>query len=437
MLSSREKLRPALVAIVVIAIGVAAGGCASTPPGGESGPTSEVVVTSDIGECPHTWTWEARDNQESRDTIEQQIASVTRGAHHVPAYNDCQKFVIEQAGQHVYSAGQFAIFAVQDSDLIGMLNEGVRVAAAVIFAEEAYAPMGIEKDFNCLVLSVSGERWSAWMYPPQNGGIADCSGKFPEKGGHPLTVEPPVSPLPAQEGHYAQLARWGYDRDRGLHYSTVTCGEAVCHVGPTSGFTVTFARTPNADSATAMERRVHELAPWHDQQLLAAFDIGTNSLRPTDVWGTVFPDPGLGDRNTLDDFNEWVTVAEVELSANHPDYTAKGFRMTTPGDVRNIVQSCVIITNARGEVMRNQCLDLPAEFLPGRGKCDASDKATPGESWRSRHIPVDGDIKYFCVKRYPLNVEGLEVPATARWRWRADDELLWYRCKFGCCDEQV
>lgn len=430
-----EKSRFDLVAIVAIAM--AAGGCDPTLPGSGSGPASQVVVTSEIRECPHTWEWEAPRNQESPATIEQEIASVTRGGHHVPEYNDCQKFIVKEAGQAVYSAGQFAIFAVQDRGLIDMLNDRVRVAAAVIFAEQAYAPLGIERNFNCLVLQAGGEDWNAWMYPP-NDGIADCSGEFPERGGHPLTLEGPISPLQAEESHYAQLARWGYDIDREWQYMTVTCGEAVCHVGPT-GFAVASPPTLNTASATDMERRVHEVATWHDQQFLAALSTGTSSLRPTEVWGTVIPDPGLGDLNALADFrDEWVTVAEVTLSADHPAYAAKGFRMTASGDVRNLVQSCVIeeTTNSRGDVTRSRCPDLPEEFLPG-GKCDVTDDVSTGERWRSRHIAVDGEIKYFCVKRYPLTVPGLEVPAAARWRWRADDELLWFRCMRGCCDEQV
>lgn len=434
-----EKPRFGLVAIVVIAAGVAAEGCDPTLPGGGSGPASNIVVTSEVRECPHTWVWEARGNQDSPAMIEQELASVTRGAHHVPEYNDCQKFVIEQAGQAVYSAGQYAIFAVQDTGLTALLDAGVPVAVAVIFAEEDYAPLGIERDFNCLVLHAPpGGRWSATMHPP-NYGIADCSGEFPDRGGRPLAVAPPVSPLPAAGGHYAQLARWGYDRNRGLYYVAVTCGEAVCHIGPTGGFAVTSPPTPNTASATAIERRVHEVATWHDEQLLAAVRTGTGSLQPTNVWGTVIPAPDLGSRNAPADFRDrWVTVAEVELSADHSDYRAKGLQTTTPGN-RNVVQSCVIeeTTSAGGDVTRSDCPGLPNAFLPG-GKCDATDDATTGQRWRSRHIAVDGvTIKYFCVKRYPLSAPDLRVPAAARWRWRADDEMLWYRCMRGCCDEQV
>lgn len=432
-----EELRFGTLALVVSAIGVAAVGCGPTLPGGGSGPASDVAVTSAIRECPHTWEWQTRDNQDSPAIIEQEIASVTRGAHHVPEYNDCQKFVIQEAGQSVYSTGQFAIFAVQDSGLIGMLNDGVRVAAAVIFAEQAYAPLGIAKNFNCLVLHTEGEDWNAWMYPP-NDGIADCSGEFPDRGGHPLNVEGPVSPLPADGGHFALLARWGYDVGQALQYMTVVCGEAVCHVGPPTGFAVAPRPTPNTASASAMEQRVHAVPTWHDQQLLAA-PSGPGSLQPTDVWGTVIPHHDLGNLNDLDDFKgDWVTVAEVELSADHLDYTAKGLQMTTSGSIRNVVQSCVIVetTDAAGDVTRSTCPELPAEFLPG-GKCDPTDDASTGQRWRSRHIAVDTSVKYFCVKRYPLTVPGLEVPAAARWRWRANDELLWYRCMRGCCDEQV
>ncbi|MFW6089007.1 MAG: hypothetical protein ACODAB_04585 [Gemmatimonadota bacterium] len=438
MSSKNRKPKSGLVASVAIALVAATGGCDPTVPGGGSGPASNVVVTSGIRECPHTWMWEARDSVDSATTIEQEMTSVTRGAHHVPEYNDCQKFVVEEAGQSVYTAGQFAIFAAQDSGLIAALNDGAPVAVAVIFAEQAYAPLGIERNFNCLVLHGSGDDWSAAMYPPNNRGIADCSGEFPEGGGHPLAVTPPAVPLPARQGHYAQLARWGYDLYNELYYMTVTCGEAVCHVGPVSGFEVASTPTPPTGSASTMIQRVHEVPTWHDQQRLAALPSGPGSLQPTNVWGTVIPAPDLGQRNALADFRDrWVTVAEVEISTDHSDYTAKGFLGTADGN-RNIVQSCVIeeTTSAGGGVTRSRCPDLPADFLPG-GKCDATDDASTGQRWRSRHIAVDGAIEYFCVKRYPLTVPGLDVPAAARWRWRADDEMLWYRCMQGCCDEQV
>lgn len=421
---SNEKLRPRLVAIAVIAVGVVAGGCEGC---------DSTVTESGIRECPHTWTWEAYDERTGA-TIEQDLEALTRGAHHVSEYNDCQRFVIQQAGNPVYSAGQFAIFAVQNDSLLDALNDGHRVAVAVIFAEGAYAPLGIERTFSCLVLQARGEGWIAEMYPPDSDSVADCSGPFRTEG-RQLTVQSPVPSLPADRGHYAKLARWGYDVEGKVHYMTVTCGDAVCHVGPPDGFTVALPPSLTAASPTDRERRVHEVATWHDQQLLAEFDPSTNNLQPTRVWGTVIPDPDLGDLNTLDQFNRWVKVAEVELSADHSEYMKKGFRVT-PGEVRNVVESCVILTNAGGDA-RTQCPELPDAFLPGGPKCKSSDAATPGESWRSRHIPVEGETKYFCVKRYPLPANGLEVPAAARWRWRADDELLWYRCMWGCCDEQV
>lgn len=442
MVLSNGKLRPRLVAIVVAAIGAAAAGCGPTVPVGGSGTATNVVVTSEgIRECPHTWEWEVPRYLESQVMIEEQLKKLTRGAHHVPEYNDCQKFVIKESGQVVYSAGQFAIFAVQDSDALASLNDGGRVAVAVIFAEQAYAPLGIGRGFNCLVLHASGERRSAWMYRPNSKlGIADCSGEFPSRGGHLLTVKPPVSPLPPDQGHYAKLARWGYDIDREVHYMTVTCGEAVCHVGPqTGGFLVASLPELTTPPANALKQRVHEVATWYDEQLLAELPAGVGGLQPSDVWGTVIPHHDLGNLNELDDFkNGWVTVAEVRLSADHVDYAAKGFQMTRSGE-RNLVESCVIeeTTNARGDVTLSTCPGLPPAFLPGGGECDASDDPSTGERWRSRHTAVDGTIKYFCVKRYPLRVEGLEVPAAARWRWRADDELLWYRCMRGCCDEQV
>lgn len=428
MPSWSEKQSPLRsLSIFLIAAAMTAAGCRSEEPE----PGTGIVATSGIRECPHTWDWSKQFGKERGVVVESHVVSLTRGAHHVPEYNDCQKFLVRSSGARVYSQGQFAIFAVQDPELAikldSLANARLGLAAAVVYAEEAYAYLGIEKGFNCLVLYSAGTGWRAAMRRPTDE-VADCSGTFPFGGGQALAVRPPLSPLPAGQEHYAQLARWGFDERSEQHYIAITCGEAICNIGR-EGFTERDTPVPPTSSPTTAERRVHEVATWHDEQLLASFPTGASTVQPTDVWGTVIPDTGLGYRNTLDDFkNRWVPVAEVELSEDHPEYRQKGFQMTTPGN-RNIVQSCVI-----DETTGSTCPDLPDEFRPG-GKCDATDDASTGQRWRSRHIAVDGTIKYFCVKRYPLGVTGLAVPAAARWRWRADDEMLWYRCMEGCCDE--
>lgn len=438
MSSWNGKQSSVVLATVLIVIAGGLEGCRQTEVGdggSENGPkpVAEISVTSEIRECPHTWRWKP----EGR--IESQVAAVTRGAHHVPEYNDCQKFLVEESGQLVYSQGQYAIFAVQDADLASkaksLATDGFGVAAAVIYAEEAYAPLGIEKNFNCLVLHQFGGQWNAAMHPPRDL-LADCSGEFSVRAGHSLTVKLPVSPLPSAQGHYSQLARWGFDGSLNAYYIVIACGEAVCYIG-SDGFNARPTPTSPATPPSNMERRVHEVATWHDEQRLAAFPAGASSVQPTDVWGTVIPDTNLGNLNDPADFADWVKVAEVELSANHHDYTAKGFQQTTAGN-RNIVESCVLSLTAdsRGDSTWTGCPNLPNGFMPG-GKCDVYDDASTGLRWRSKHTAVDGTSEYFCVKRYPLTQPDLRVPAAARWRWRADDELLWYRCMQGCCDEQT
>jgi hypothetical protein len=60
--------------------------------------------------------------------------------------------------------------------------------------------------------------------------------------------------------------------------------------------------------------------------------------------------------------------------------------------------------------------------------------------WWTRVDPAGGGAsKYYCATRRgheDLSFGGVtfDVPATARWRWRASDEGTWEKCLQGCCE---
>lgn len=411
-------------------VGVLAVACDDLPDG-EAGPDGP-LVSEVVRECPHTQDWAGADLD--ADSVESQLNKVTRGAQHVPEYNDCQRFITGTPTQPAYGA-LYAIFAIPDDSLderlASMESVGrVGLAAAVIWSRGGiYVPLGIQSGFNCLVLSrVPGggdAEWSAAIHKAE--GTADCSGPRDMGGGVNLDVHV-HSPMPNEE-HYPPVARWGFDDRQSIwsHYILIKCGAAVCYVGP-PGFTPRSVPSLPEGLTTEREQRVYTIALWHDEQPLAAARSGSGASGPVPagVHGTVVPRPGVGSYNSEADFaNKWVPVADVFMSRADSNYVDKmHFAATTTPGARNVIESCKIVGTG-------SCPGVPASL-----DCSEVDAET-GEQWRTRHIRAgDGAVKHFCVKRYPLGVSDLGVPAAARWRWLASDEMTWHRCLTGCCDEQ-
>lgn len=74
-----------------------------------------------------------------------------------------------------------------------------------------------------------------------------------------------------------------------------------------------------------------------------------------------------------------------------------------------------------------------------KGDCDGVPAAAPtcGDGlWWVRIVNAEsGEARYRCVIRREL--AGVDVVATARWRWLPDDEGQWERCAEGCCEIQT
>ena len=391
------------------------------------------VADATIRECPHTQDWALDTMDERRGVIEKEVSQVTRGAQHVPEYNDCQRFITGTAADPGYGA-LYAIFAVPDETLDEKLAEMAGgdtlrtsgLAAAVIWSRGGtYPQLNIEPGFNCLVLSrVDTLQWKANVQKAT--GSADCSGPRPLTGDQGNDLEVHVVSPERDEHHYPTVARWGFDDTESIwsHYIAIKCGAAVCYIGP-RGFGHRPPPSPPGGASPEKARR-YAIALWHDEQQLATVDPGSSALAPSRVHGTIVPDPDLGRRNADSAFaNKWVTVAEVYMSATDSAYAEKMYlAQTTTTAGPNIIQSCNIVGD--GSCPGAESLD-----------CTRVDVET-GEKWRTRHIRAgDGAMKHFCVKRYPLaGTELTDVPAAARWRWLASDETTWHRCKSGCCDEQ-
>jgi hypothetical protein len=140
----------------------------------------------------------------------------------------------------------------------------------------------------------------------------------------------------------------------------------------------------------------------------------------------VFPDYRLGDWEKKD-FRTWREVATVEMDEHDPDYAAKfKFGRTGPLGVPKIadVHTIFLCTGERCNVPDLEC--RPSETR---------------EQWWAKIVSSEGEVMYRCVIRRDhsdlrpqLRRLGIEIPGTVRWRWRIDDEGLWVRCGYGCCE---
>lgn len=387
-------------------------------------------LVSGLAECPHTWNWReiaAEREGEGANLVPRTVGSnlTVPGVHqNVPEYHDCQRFMVpdpRREGELQYDS-IFAIFSAPDPPGGGTLH-----AAAQIYSENSYAPLGIDAPgFSCLYMfHGDGSQWNAKMvsYGPTE---VDCTAAT-DTSALPAGTDLEVQASTMTGGapvHYPAVARWDWDAVNSRHYIGIRCGPARwCEVGA-AGFAASPNRADHSNPAWPPERRrVFEVKGWYDEQFLAEPSSSSpTGVRPTRIRGTIFPDPLLGTYNSISDFDDhWVQTAQIAL--DNPDsvpnpYQAKlNLAATVPGGRLNTVWLC---HGASGP-----CPGVP----PALTSCDGS--------WRVRIVNAQTGLpKYGCVIRRTLP-SSIDVVATARWRWLLDDEGHWERCAQGCCEGQT
>ncbi len=376
-------------------------------------------------ECPHDWDFKRGQMPLAGQAI------------NVPEFHDCQRF-IEYTGDSAHYQALYAIFATAELNALDtMTTDSVR-AAAEIFAEGKYQALGIVAPYSCLYLFRNGPppdtTWRAIMAPVA-GAQVDCRKRVdPDTMPGKKELDVQVTRVPSFGGQdYPPVARWDWDRVHKKQYIGIKCGTAWCEVGD-----IGFTPGPGFSDPGGLSqklRRTRLIKGWYDQQFLATVSAAGKTT-PSRIRGTIFPDSGLGDYDTLGVFKRvhpghWVAVAQVLLEAPAtltPEDVAVikqykdslNFDATVAGGTLNTISLC--------HGTKSDC--IPLGSVSTVGPCDGD------EMWwgqiESTHGPTDR--MYRCVVRRAHDHLEFRVPGTARWRWLASDEVTWKRCDNGCCE---
>jgi len=373
-------------------------------------------------ECPHDW-----------DFKRGQMALVGQKIN-VPEFHDCQRFIEYVRDTARYQA-LYAIFASAELDHLDTAATDSVSAAAEIFAEGKYPALGIISTYSCLYLfrkdSSPGSTWRA-IIAKVAGPQFDCRTQvnpdtMPDRKELDL-IRTQVPGFGYQD--YPPVARWDWDGEHRKQYIAIRCGDAMCQVGepdftPSGGFA-----DPGGPSKKL--RRTRLIKGWYDQQFLATLSPGGKTT-PSRIRGTIIPDSGLGDYDTVATFRRgrWVRVAQVLLEApasltaadaaviqqykNSMNFDAT----TVAGGKFNTISLC--------HGRKKDC--IPPSFVSGAGPCDGD-----GMWWAQIESTHPNDYVFKCVARRAHDNLDFHVPGTARWRWLASDETTWKRCDNGCCE---
>jgi hypothetical protein len=293
------------------------------------------------------------------------------------------------------------------------------ITIAMVNATGNYPTLGIVAGMNCLYVwyySVNGVvLWTAKMTPavsdlcPQRtaGELESLPGKVLQVKRE--EVEDPVTGQKFVRADYPEVARWDWDSVHKTQYVSIVCDVAWCSIGEQD-----FTESPKLSldgTNSAGERRVRLIKGWNDQQVLAKKDPD-GTISPSELVGTIIPEPDLGVYDSPSDFAGWKTVAHIVVEPTTPDgeatlaqYETKlGFRRSTFKKPLRVQVKNNMDIQWIGRVQR--------QFI--------------GPVWLTN--------KENHVWFRNTGAGGYAVPGTARWRWKDNDEGTWTRCTQGCCE---
>lgn len=351
----------------------------------------------------------------------------------VPEFHDCQRLIMPD-GKY---GPLVAVFAAYNLDTLQTLvDEHTALAGALILdlsLHQDYSWLHIRTGYNCLYMwttphggSPNAVDWHArvlWVDTAASRCLKKINPGTP--GGLDLEVQRPISD-PADTAIVPPVARWDWD-NRGQHqYIGIRCGYGWCEVGPPG-----FTPSPHYSvplGVSSHEQMVRSIKGWYDQQELA--DVG--SKHPIKgLVGTVFP--GLPLDSLLYDTTagRWFEAAYINISESST-YYKNMLNLDAVSDHLPFARMNILLF-CHGR--RDQCIKdaAGANSIPPRCGVNLGNQQI---IWAQIKPALGGKRKFGCVKRYDHSMElnGKQIPNTARWRWLLDDETIWKECIQGCCE---
>jgi len=407
------------------------GGCNNRPPGPP--PAAGTTATGQQGgrpECPsHELNITVPRDQNPAFLLPQ--IPLSDPISNIPEFHDCQRLVLEN-GKY---GPLVAIFASSRLPIISDATATQAVALATIYSYDGdYPLLGIRQGFSCLYFlrgGAGGPAYRAFMVKSGNEKCDPAITALPTDSRELRVIM--TTPGSADED-YPPVARW--DWNGAFQYIGIKCGAAWCSVGPlNSGWAAQDPRpAPPGTAAPAAMR--FSVKGWHDHQLLAPSTGHDPWDAPTHALGTVVPVSDLGELTDASFGHDWAPVANVFIDQPVDGYEGKyGFSQTEPTGQGNLVSLCSGSSGA--------CPNLP-ENIADTKSCRVANETIIKESatgaivslWYARVRAARGGAEtYHCVVRrdHTNDYPGGRIPGTARWRWLADDDGIWVRCVFGCC----
>jgi hypothetical protein len=317
---------------------------------------------------------------------------------------------------------------------------------AEVISNGDYAPLGIKKGFNCLILtwispptavpiSIADRRtaikasYRAWMVPvaleSQCLTIQSTLAIPPSPGSLQLAV----NALDVATGDkIPAVTRWDWDSVSQKQYVGMICPTGWCEFHqPKVNFTSSRLHTP----PVSMSPNGYLLGqkPWYDEQVLADPKSGSSGLRPSQqrVLGTLVPVPGLETRDMNFYKTGWQDAAWVALDKDDENYKSKyGFQKNNP--VLSDAGKTTVALCYRQKATDTNC-------GTGIPTCEGNAKVLPDSGLFFARISGvnNANPKYFCVAYRPSK-NNLQPPGVVRWRWTLKDETIWIACPAGCCE---
>ncbi|MEO8451080.1 MAG: hypothetical protein ABI647_14880, partial [Gemmatimonadota bacterium] len=314
------------------------------------------------------------------------------------------------------------------------------VTAATIFDYDSlpYPPLGIQPGFNCLYMWADAASYHASVVPVDEPLAcklipAQLSATLDVHVWNGGSSKVNVDDIPP-------VARWQWEASAGgYQYIGLRC-DGWCMVVPRKFPQPAMATQVSSPvGISPAEGATYTIPGWGDEQALAP--PGGSNFAPSDTRGEIVPVADLETLNAPSDFRDWRLVAKVYIEDD--SYQSKfGFKSTWAYDSPNRVSLCAggpvqDVMNPTPTMQKKLagCRGLQPSIIADKSCKDAElSSATGDEIWFAKIAPADSSPERFhCVLRRDHSTPSLRIPGTVRWRWVANDETMWMRCMFGCC----